>query len=432
MRVFRKNYIDAQGKQRKAKNYTVEIAGLNGERLRFAGYPDLGLSRTLGGRIEDLIRHRALNESLSVELVKFLESAPKKLIQRLLSLGLIEQKQAQSGKLLSELLGDFVASRKAAKRTAKYIHDTEKQLTDIFKKTRVHYWSELNIAGLERFLGDIVEQGGSARLHNSYLTAFRMFHNWLLDRELISRPMPGLRRLKKLDENQDRRHVRRALSADELQRLFEVAKTRPLAERQKVNRGERKGLVGARLNPETVEKLELLGLERCLVYRTAFETGLRRAELGSIRVRDAVLQTNPAFLTLAAKNEKARRGCDLPIRQDLAAELADFIRRSGRKPGDPLFVLPTLRTFKADCRAAGIDLIDDSGRTVDFHGLRISLGTHLSKAGVSPRTAQAVLRHSDINLTMKVYNDPALLDVAGALERLPAQGTEKGSNVRLA
>ena len=52
--------------------------------------------------------------------------------------------------------------------------------------------------------------------------------------------------------------------------------------------------------------------------------------------------------------------------------------------------------------------------------MRTTFGTLLSKAGVYPRTAQAAMRHSDIGLTMGVYTDPKLLDVAGAVESLPA------------
>ena len=41
-----------------------------------------------------------------------------------------------------------------------------------------------------------------------------------------------------------------------------------------------------------------------------------------------------------------------------------------------------------------------------------------------PRTAQAAMRHSTIDLTMNVYTDPRLLDVARALEALPGLGSE--------
>ena len=52
--------------------------------------------------------------------------------------------------------------------------------------------------------------------------------------------------------------------------------------------------------------------------------------------------------------------------------------------------------------------------------MRHSFGTLLSTAGVAPRTAQAAMRHSTINLTMNTYTDPKLLDVHGALDALPA------------
>ena len=45
--------------------------------------------------------------------------------------------------------------------------------------------------------------------------------------------------------------------------------------------------------------------------------------------------------------------------------------------------------------------------------------THLAKAGVAPRVAQSLMRHSKLELTMKTYTDPKLLDTVGALEALP-------------
>ena len=61
---------------------------------------------------------------------------------------------------------------------------------------------------------------------------------------------------------------------------------------------------------------------------------------------------------------------------------------------------------------------DDRGRTIEIHALRHTFGTHLSKAGVPLRTAQAAMRHSDPSLTANVYTDPKLLDVAGAVASL--------------
>jgi hypothetical protein len=50
----------------------------------------------------------------------------------------------------------------------------------------------------------------------------------------------------------------------------------------------------------------------------------------------------------------------------------------------------------------------------------VNLGTHLCAAGVPLRTAQGAMRHSNPELTANIYTDPKLLDVAGAIEALPA------------
>ena len=76
--------------------------------------------------------------------------------------------------------------------------------------------------------------------------------------------------------------------------------------------------------------------------------------------------------------------------------------------------------------AAEIPKRDERGRTVDVHALRHSFGTLLSRGGVSPRTAQAAMRHSSLDLTMNVYTDPKLLDVHGALDMLPASHSMVG------
>jgi len=88
---------------------------------------------------------------------------------------------------------------------------------------------------------------------------------------------------------------------------------------------------------------------------------------------------------------------------------------------EPLFTVPQdfVKILDRDLAAAGIPKRDERGRTVDLHALRHTFGTHLSKNGVPPRTAQAALRHSSLDLTMNVYTDPSLLDVAGALKALP-------------
>lgn len=78
------------------------------------------------------------------------------------------------------------------------------------------------------------------------------------------------------------------------------------------------------------------------------------------------------------------------------------------------------RVLDNDLAAAGIPKRDERNRVVDIHALRVTFGTHLCASGVPLRTAQAAMRHSKPELTANIYTDPKLLDVAGAIESLPA------------
>jgi hypothetical protein len=195
----------------------------------------------------------------------------------------------------------------------------------------------------------------------------------------------------------------------------------------------------------------LIGRERALIYKTLVLTGLRKGELDSLFPVQLFLDTAPAFAMLDAADEKNRKGSSLPIREDLANDLKQWLadklarlQNEARRHGAPVPVRlpPDCKVFDVpknlyrhldrDLVEAGIarwvgkgkarkiDKRDDRGWTIDVHALRTTFGTLLSKAGVMPRTAQDAMRHSTIDLTMKFYTDPRLLDVHGAVDALPA------------
>ena len=51
-----------------------------------------------------------------------------------------------------------------------------------------------------------------------------------------------------------------------------------------------------------------------------------------------------------------------------------------------------------------------------FHALRMTFITNLTQSGVSPKTAQVLARHCDINLTMNTYTMLGVMDTAAAVE----------------
>jgi Phage integrase family len=107
-----------------------------------------------------------------------------------------------------------------------------------------------------------------------------------------------------------------------------------------------------------------------------------------------------------------------PLRQDEL--LRPWIE--GRSPSVCVFdvLADLIKRFNADCKRAGIPKINERGKSVDLHLLRMTFNTWLAKAGVAPRVAQELIRHEDIDLTMNVYTDPALFDLSVAVKALPA------------
>ena len=59
------------------------------------------------------------------------------------------------------------------------------------------------------------------------------------------------------------------------------------------------------------------------------------------------------------------------------------------------------------------------GHRADFHDLRKTYGTLMQLTGVNPRTAQELMRHSDIKLTTQIYTDANLLPKTAAIYSLP-------------
>ena len=330
-----------------------------------------------------------------------------------------------------------------------------------------------------KFTAWLVEQAAgkkkmSAATRNEYRKAFVGFCNWCLRTRRLS--FNPLVHVPLANTKADPRRQRRALNEAELVRLLMVAQLRPLAdfgrERGKVDpeaalaRGEKpkrsnweylplkldnieaavaQARESLKNRPDFIAKQERLGRERALIYKTLVLTGLRKGELASLTRAKLSLAGPLPFAVLDAADEKNGNGSTIPLRLDLAADLRAWlddreksaaaetnrqtipfgstIKQDARKEAaaKPLFTVPAglVRILDRDMKAAGIEKRDERGRTVDVHALRHSFGTLLSKGGVSPRTAQAAMRHSDINLTMNTYTDPRLLDVAGAMDALP-------------
>jgi integrase len=314
-------------------------------------------------------------------------------------------------------LDAYLMSLRAKGDSERHCKNVRRLVTTVVSACKFHALRDVKREPVERWLASGDKACRSARTRNTYLAACKWFLNWCVDTErLVANP---LARIQPADEKSDRRRQPRALTPDELVRLLDAARRRPLTEALKFNRGWRKNQPGARLRPETRVKLDSLGHGRALIYKTLVLTGLRLGELASIRVCDV----HDDHIVLDARHEKNRQGSIIPLRADLAEDLRLWIanRRSNPQPTDPLFdvSINLVKVLDRDLEFAGIAKRDERNRTACVHSLRHTFATLMSRGGVAPRTAQAAMRHSTIDLTMSVYTDPKLLDVVGALDALP-------------
>ncbi len=358
----------------------------------------------------------------------------------------------------------FAESMKAKGCSTDHRAKTERYLRRLADQCEFRRLGDLKKVTFERWIVKRQGENWSARNRNAYQTALVTFGNWCVENDrLMVNPFAGL---SKANEKADRRRVRRSMNETELGLLLFVARWRPLAEFGRVPTKKRDLPVDAgrktwkyarltfddipaalerarhqlRNNPELQDKLEWCGRGRSLVYKTLILTGLRKSELAALRVNQLQLDGSHPHIVLNAADEKNREGNSIPLRQDLADDLRQWLDDRKRSDSTPtlkfsgvaghadesladsaVFVVPDalVKILKRDLKAAGIADKDDRGRVLDVHALRTSFGTLLSAGGVSLRTAQAAMRHSDPKLTANVYTDPRLLDVHSALDALP-------------
>src|SRR5262249_30241175 len=158
-----------------------------------------------------------------------------------------------------------------------------------------------------------------------------------------------------------------------------IARDRPLVDAMTLRTGKRRGQRCANVRAEVQARLERLGWERSLIYKTAILTGLRRGELAALEVRDLVLAGPRPCVALAGADTKNRLRADLPLRADLAQELNEWIEATGKNGCDKVFRVPVelVKILKRDLKMAGIPYRDEYGRTFDVHALRHTTSTYM-------------------------------------------------------
>jgi integrase len=299
---------------------------------------------------------------------------------------------------IAEHLLDFEESLRAKGCSAGHLDILLARLRKLMAGCRTNTIAEVNPSAIESWLARRQrDEGMSSRTRRHYAVHALQFGRWLVaSNRAVKNPIAGLRT--NLNVESDRRRRRRSLTPEECRRLLAAA----AASKRKLG-----GMAGP---------------DRRIFYSVALSSGLRRNELGSLIPESFRLDDDPPTVTVEGKWTKNRKSAILPLRQDVASELREWLR--DKPAGKPLFPVKGRKRkamLRADLKAAGIEPVVD-GRVIDLHALRVSFITHLALGGVSLAVAQKLARHSDPRLTSNVYTSLSLAELHRAVQALPPTG----------
>lgn len=346
--------------------------------------------------------------------------------------GLVDPTDEQRKRPLTDHIREYEAYLENRGVTEKQKKETISKLNKMRKARRWKFIADINAGSTLEFLGQLRRDGLSVQTYNHYLKAAKSFTRWLIkDRRT---PFDPLVHVSRLNVRTDRRHDRRALSDEEFGRLIEATK-------------------------EGGPIQNIPGIDRATMYVLAAWTGFRKGEIGSLTLKSLALDDDPPTATVAACYSKHRRQDTQILHPELVRQLRDWLAtKNGLRSDCPLFPVSgrvpggkeraTHKMMRLDMGAARKKWIEEAktprekkqreksdflayknhvGLYADFHSFRHLFITNLERAGIRPRMAQTLARHSDIRLSLGLYTHVELHDQTAAIESLPGppEGTKK-------
>jgi integrase len=345
--------------------------------------------------------------------------------------GLINPLKGALGQDIDVHVQDYMTHLRTEGANPKHLSERERLLRAVLNDCGIKTLAELTADKINVFIANLQKKPtknnnldpgpASARTKDTYRGAVHAFAQWCVEtrpQRLKENPVSATAKPKG-----EAVHNRRAETVENLQQLLQVAAERPLLEALTVRKGPRKGERYAGVRPEVRERLLQEGRERRLLYLTAILTGMRQGELSRLLVRHLRLTgSEPAVYVAPRHNAKNKTAIWLPLLPDHAAQLAAWVKDTGKGPDDAVLYVPEKpnKIFRRDLKAAGIDYRDKAtGEYFDFHALRHCTATYLNAAGVAPSVVMLFMRHQTMKLSLVTYNDPRMTDARRALTALP-------------
>ena len=414
-RIFRPTYTEkVGGKRRRSPTYHIAFRDHLKRRQSFAGETTERSTRIVAEKLLELVNCRRGGEGISDPLRKWIDSRSEKELARLQAMDLLTSTAENAGVTLAEHLDGrrddagnvtrpgWRQDLEARGVTGEHVRTVTSRVETLLTGCALFQWRDLIQPDVETritvWLGKQREKGKiNGRTFNYYVRDLRSFCRWLGKR--LDRPAP-LADLRGVDNAEADAEGRRPLSTAEMRLLLAAAAAGPV-------------ICG------------LTGDERALLYRFAFETGLRPNQIRNLKVSDFDLDSDPATVKTHARYVKRRRAHVQVLRAALAADLRE--RFKTRMPAAAALTLPAAghmaEMLRADLAAArtawleakGIsdkereqrhrsDFLADAnheGARAVFYSTRHGHGTALADAGVPEKDIAASMHHASRTTTTR-------------------------------
>lgn len=264
-------------------------------------------------------------------------------------------------------VADFVEYLKGKNAGKKHVNQTKNTLNELM--SGIAFMSDIIPARLQTKIGKMDLAG---RSKNHYVSAYHSFLKWGSDEDRRwSRAFADEIRLKTFPNI--KKHERRILTVDELNRLIHTAET-------------------------TGNAQSVPGKERSLIYRLAIISGLRAGELERLTIDDI----KPNGIIVRAESAKNRTKDTVAVPAEMIAEIQKFYRDNSRSGKIFKFGSSTARMISIDLKRAGIPRKTADG-FFDFHSLRHQSGSLLIGAGLDLKSVQKHMRHKTMKMTTDTY-----------------------------
>ncbi|MCC6295390.1 MAG: site-specific integrase [Pseudomonadales bacterium] len=180
---------------------------------------------------------------------------------------------------------------------------------------------------------------------------------------------------------------------------------------------------------EAVALIAAAPFDRSVLYELLYVGGPRIGVVAGTRYRKPLpdayfhLDANPPHIEVPPEWGKGGRAYTVALSEALAARLLELRAGLGadHTPSLPLFTKrPSWKTFRADCRRAGVALRDTRDRSAGLHCFRRGAATSILDLGFDAKVAQNQLGHADVSTTLRDYTDRGVDDQAAAAEALQA------------